>query len=195
MALARGVDELFRGIDGRHVRRADAVNEFRRQRAWPTADVEYALARTQARKIRHLGGQLHRVPAHEPVVGVSGNEEAHRSTLIAPELLEPLVADSEMVRDLVQHDAPDLPAQTLAIGTVESLERPAIDGDLVREYSGVAAPASCQRDALVEAEQRLTGRWLFLDNDCDIRDRLAKFGREGGQRVLDLPLEIDLVGP
>jgi hypothetical protein len=68
----------------------------------------------------------------------------------------------------VKHDAPDLPAQTLAVGALEALERPAVDRDLVRQDAGVPASALRQWDALVETEQRLAGRWLCLDDDRDI---------------------------
>ena len=53
--------------------------------------------------------------------------------LVAAEVEQALVADAEMVGDLVPHDVLDLVAQQNRIGTVEPLERPAVDLDLVRE--------------------------------------------------------------
>lgn len=99
-----------------------------------------------------------------------------------------------MVRDLMEHHPPDLTAQTLPIGAVQPLERPAVDRDLVRQDAGVAASPSRQRNALVEPEQRLPGRRLSFDDDRDIRDDVSKLGREGGQCVLYLPLEVNLPG-
>jgi hypothetical protein len=67
-----------------------------------------------------------------------------------------LVADPEVVRDLVQHDAPDHPPEQLRLLVVSPLERPAVARDLVGQ-SRVRARPGGQRHALVEAEQRL--RW------------------------------------
>src|SRR6266545_4821028 len=43
MALARGGDELLRRIDGRDLRRTDALHQHARERAGAAADVEHAL--------------------------------------------------------------------------------------------------------------------------------------------------------
>jgi hypothetical protein len=101
-------------------------------------------------------------------------------SLVAPDLLETLVADPEVVSNFVEHDSPDLAAQTLPIGAVEALEWPAVDRDLVRQGAGVPASPSCQRNALIEPEQRLAGRRLSFDDDRDIGDDLSKLAREGG---------------
>jgi hypothetical protein len=115
--------------------------------------------------------------------------------LVAAELLETLVADSEMVSHFVEDDAPDLALQTLPVGAVEALERPAVDRDLVRLDSAVSASPSRQRNALLQPELRLPGRRLFFDDDRDIGDDISKFARERGDRLLDLLLEVDLTGP
>jgi hypothetical protein len=52
--------------------------------------------------------------------------------LVATHLFEALVADPEMVGNLVEYDVPDLAAKRLRIGTVEALERASVDRDLVR---------------------------------------------------------------
>src|SRR2546430_2360808 len=111
---------------------------------------------------------------------------------VAPHLLETLVADAKVVSDLVKHDSPDLAAQTLPIGAVETLQRAAVDRDLVRQDAGIPASASRQRDALIEPEQRLARRRFSLDDDRDIGDDMSKVARKRGQRVLYLPLEVDL---
>jgi len=85
-----------------------------------------------------------------------------------------------VVSNLVEHNSPDLAAQTLPIGAVEALERSAVDRDLVRQGAGVPASPSCQRNALIEPEQRLAGRRLSFDDDRDIGDDVSKLAREGG---------------
>jgi len=115
-----------------------------------------------------------------------------RFDLVAAELLETLVADSEMVSDLVQHYPPDLAPQALPIGAVQALERPAVDRDLVRQDTAVTAAPSRQRNALIQPEQRLPGRRLPFDDDRDVRDDVSKVARKRGHCVLDLPLEVNL---
>jgi hypothetical protein len=78
------------------------------------------------------------------------------------------------MRDLVQHDVPDLPAQHLRVPAVEPLERPAVDRDLVRQRAAVAAPSSRERNALIEAKERLPPRRLVLDDDLDVGDAVAR---------------------
>src|SRR6266508_4169501 len=95
-----------------------------------------------------------------------------------------------MVRDLVHDDAPDLAAEPVRVAAVESLERAAVDADLVGEDAAVPAPAPRERDALVEAEQRLARRRLLLDDDLDVRHRLAQVGGKGVEGVLDELLEL-----
>ena len=54
-----------------------------------------------------------------------------RSTTLVPvDLDEPLVADAEVVGNLVKDDASDLPAQQLGIVAVEPPEWAAVDRDL-----------------------------------------------------------------
>ncbi len=56
---------------------------------------------------------------------VAGERE-HEHQLVAAELLETLVADSEVVSNFVEDDAPDLALQALPVEAVEALERPAV---------------------------------------------------------------------
>src|SRR6266566_1303729 len=110
---------------------------------------------------------------------------------VAIDLDQALVADPEVVGDLVQHDAPHLPAKHLLVLSVEALQRAAVDRDLVRERAGVEAAAPRQRDALVEAEQRLAARRFGLDDDLDVRhlrSQLRRQGVESVSRVLREPL-------
>ena len=77
------------------------------------------------------------------------------TTSVAIELDQPLVADPEVMRDLVEHDVPDLAAETIGVAGSESRDRPAEDADLVGKHSAVRAAPSRQRYAAVQAEQRL----------------------------------------
>jgi hypothetical protein len=54
-----------------------------------------------------------------------------------------------VVRHLVQDDMPDLPVQQLAVIAVQALQRPAVDGDLVRQRADVPAGAPGERNPLV----------------------------------------------
>jgi hypothetical protein len=95
-----------------------------------------------------------------------------------------------VVRDFVEHDVNDIAAQQLGIVSVEALERATVDRDLVRQRAGVIDPAPRERDALVEAEQRLPRRRLVLDDDLDVRDLFAQVVRQRVERVLDQALEV-----
>src|SRR3954447_23697674 len=88
MALARSCDEGLRRIDGRDVRRAYALHEFRGERAGTTADVEHSLSRADTGKVCELRRQEDRVPPHEAVIRISGHGEAHGDALprLAPGL-------------------------------------------------------------------------------------------------------------
>src|SRR5713226_2963490 len=115
---------------------------------------------------------------------------ALRGSSVAVDLDQTLVADAEVVRDLVQHDMPDLPAEQLSVVSVETFERAAVDRDLVRERAAVVAAPAGKRHTLVEAEQRLPRRRLVFDHDLDVRDPVAKLGWQRAERVLDQPLEV-----
>src|SRR5262245_30543763 len=53
-----------------------------------------------------------------------------------------LVADSEVMRDLVEDDASHLTAKQLRVLSAEPPERAAVDRDLVRQHSAVVTAAS-----------------------------------------------------
>src|SRR4051794_8327458 len=97
--------------------------------------------------------------------------------------------------DFVEHHASNLTAETLAIGAVETLQRPAVDRDLVRQNARVPASPTCQRNTLIEPKQRLAGRRLSFDHDRDIGDDVSKLARKDRQCVLYLPLEVGLTSP
>ena len=73
---------------------------------------------------------------------------------------------------------------------VEAFERAAVDRDLVRERSAVVAGPPRERDALVQAEQRLSRRRLVFQHDLDVGDPAAKLRRERIESVLDQLFEV-----
>jgi len=77
VARSRSGHERFRWVDGRHGRRTEPRDEPCHERPRSAADVERPLAVAHAGQIRHLRGQQDRVPAHESVVRLRGDIEAH----------------------------------------------------------------------------------------------------------------------
>ncbi len=79
---SRGHERLGR-VDCRHGGRPHAVDQLGDESAGAAADVEHALAGLGSREVREERCQVHGVPAHEPVVGVRGDCEAHAPNLLA----------------------------------------------------------------------------------------------------------------
>src|SRR5689334_10796520 len=79
---------------------------------------------------------------------------------VAVDLHEPFVRDAEVVGDLVQDDAPNLALEDRLVPAREALQRASEDRDLVRQRARVVAAARRQRHALVQPEQRMSGRRL-----------------------------------
>jgi hypothetical protein len=77
VALSNRSDEDLGGVDRRHRGGAQASNQLGRQRARPGADIENALTRCDCREVGEPRRERHRVPAHEPVVRVGPDGEAH----------------------------------------------------------------------------------------------------------------------
>jgi hypothetical protein len=115
---------------------------------------------------------------------------AGRGALVTVDLDEALVADAEVVGDLVEDDPPHLAAKPLRIAPVQTHERPAVDGDLVRQHPAVVTGAPGERDALIEAEQRSARRRLLLDHDLHVRHSRAEIRGQGIERLLSVPLEL-----
>ena len=89
-----------------------------------------------------------------------------------------------MVRNLVQDDPPDFAPQPCWISPVVTHEWAAVDGDLVRRYTGIAAAAPGQRETLIQAQERLPSWRLVLDHDRDVRDRSDQVFRQRRKRFL-----------
>ena len=75
--LFRGGDERLRRVDGRHRVSSQPRDQLGRERARPGTDVEHPLSGGDSRVVGQLRGEGHRVPAHETVVRVGGDDEAH----------------------------------------------------------------------------------------------------------------------
>src|SRR3954449_6069142 len=94
-----------------------------------------------------------------------------------PELVEAVLVEAEVVRELVEDGDPDLLLELGGIGKRLD-EREAEDADPVRERAGPVA-ALGQRHPLVEAEEVGIVRMLVLDRQLEVPDRLAQLGRQG----------------
>jgi len=70
-------DEGLRRIDGGHGIRSKAPDQLGGECAGTAADVEDALTNGDQREIGQLGRERRRIPAHESVVGIRPDSEAH----------------------------------------------------------------------------------------------------------------------
>src|SRR5205814_8185370 len=77
----------------------------------------------------------------------------------------------------------------LGIAAGHPLDRAAVNRDLVREDAGVVRAAPPQRDALVQAEEGLAGRWLVLDGHGHVGHLVADVRGQGVERIADQLLE------
>ena len=73
--------EGLRRIHGGHGGRTQSPHQFGRECAWAATDIEHSVAGRNCREVGKLGGERHRIPAHESVVGISPNSEGHRRNL------------------------------------------------------------------------------------------------------------------
>ena len=81
MALASCRDERLRGIHGCHGGRAKPSGELRRKCAGSAADIEHALTIDHVCQNRKPRGERNGVAAHEAVIRVGGDREAHAGNL------------------------------------------------------------------------------------------------------------------
>jgi hypothetical protein len=79
------------------------------------------------------------------------------SVSVAVDLEQALVADPEVMGDLVEDNPSYLAAKALRVVSVETQQRSAVDGDLVRQHPAVMAAAPRQRHTLIETEQSVAG--------------------------------------
>src|SRR5439155_13774652 len=94
------------------------------------------------------------------------------------ELVEPVLVDPEVVRELVEDGDPDLSLELLRIGE-RLLERKPVDRHLRRQV-GLA---------LEQAEEVGIVMVLVLHDHCDVLETRAKAPRERVERVPDVLLE------
>src|SRR4051794_15497831 len=112
-------------------------------------------------------------------------------TLGPAELVEPLVVDAEVMRDLVHHGHLHLPDDGVEVARTAADRQPG-DGDPVREDAAVRRRTRRQRHALIEAEQvRRTA--VVLDDDGDVAHQSPELGRDRVERRFDEPAEGVLV--
>src|SRR4051795_2557142 len=108
---------------------------------------------------------------------------SRRSPSVGPELLQPLVGDAEVVRDLVDDGVPHLLDDVLQVAGPTAQRQP-VDRDPVRQHSAVRRRPRGQRHALVEPEQ--VGRAAVVRNeDRDFAHHPAELGRDRVERLLD----------
>src|SRR5215210_2183896 len=103
------------------------------------------------------------------------------------QLVEPVLVDAEIVRQLVQDRDPDLPLELLRVVAELLDERPAEDRDLVRKV----------RVGLPQPEQVWILRVLLLDHDREVLEALRELGRQRVERppyVLLEPHQLGLSG-
>ena len=81
VALSSRGNEGLRGIDGRHVVRSQPPDQLGRECAGAAADIEHSLTRVHCSEIGESRGERRRVPAHESVVLIGPDGEAHRWNL------------------------------------------------------------------------------------------------------------------
>ncbi len=77
VALSSCCNERLRRIDGRNGGRSQPPDQLCRECAGAAADIENSLTSGDRREIGELGGKRHRIPAHESVVGIGADGEAH----------------------------------------------------------------------------------------------------------------------
>src|SRR5262249_28507896 len=100
-----------------------------------------------------------------------------------------LIADPEVVRDLVPHRSSDSGGQAHGIGSVEAYERAAVDRDPVRQRACVVSSPACERDTLVKAEQAFAGGRLVLDDDRNVGHPRTEIVGNFLERLLDQGFE------
>ncbi len=96
-----------------------------------------------------------RAAARARPISVSCCPGRRGSTSIAVELDQALVADPEVVSELVQDDTPDLDLESVTVRTGEPLDWAAVDADLVGKHPGVDAAPAGEGYAPVQPEQPL----------------------------------------
>src|SRR5215208_799306 len=117
-----------------------------------------------------------------------------------PQLLQALLVEAKIVRDLVYHGDPDLLLQGLC-GEIP-LQRTAEDRDLIRQKPVVSRASLRQRNTLikpVECLPRLPGHqrcrviWPVVHHDRHIVEKSRKFGRQPFERPLHQLVEIQVL--
>jgi len=78
IATPRGSDEGLGRVDRANSSHSDSLDELRRERTRPAADVHYPLPDSDPAQVGELGCELCRISADEPVVGFGRDVEPHQ---------------------------------------------------------------------------------------------------------------------
>ena len=114
--------------------------------------------------------------------------------LVEVQLVQPLVVDSGMVGQFVEHGLANLVGQLARVGKV-FFERQPKERDLVRQRGPVGAPGR-RRNALVQAvEDLVVLRGFVVDHDGHVLEQPLNFRWQSVQRGLNEPLETRVVPP
>jgi hypothetical protein len=118
---------------------------------------------------------------------------AARSAGLPAQFVEPVVIDAEEVADLVDDGPADLVGD-LIDGVAQRADRPAVDGDAVRQHHGVLAATVGEGNALVQPEQARRPV-VVLDHHGDVVQQppepLGQPVQRRGDHVLE-PLRLNL---
>ncbi len=135
------------------------------------------------------------LPGHTDIVGGFGR--VLRGLSAPADLMEALVAQAEVVADLVEDRLADLLAEPGG-GEPHAEVGLAVDGDLVRHGCEVVLATVGQHHALVEAEEiavlsDLVGARALLDDDMQVVDTIDNPLRELGEHLVDNLFKLDQV--
>src|SRR5215211_3843937 len=117
-----------------------------------------------------------------------------------PQLLQALLVEAEVVRNLVYHSDPDLFLQGLC-GEIP-LQRTAEDRDLIRQEPVVSRSSLRQRHTLIQpveclsrspGHQRRGVPWPIVDHDRHVVEKPRKLGRQPFERPLHQVVEIQVL--
>lgn len=119
----------------------------------------------------------------------SRSQVCWRAPLAQPKLIEPRIVNPEVMPQLVDHRLAYLLADLFII-PADGLDGLLVDADLVWEHEVVVLAAVRKRNAVIQPQQRTTGRKARyfavprggppFNDDLDILDALQQFARERG---------------
>ncbi len=110
---------------------------------------------------------------------MSSARRIQRSSSVGIEFPQPVIADPEVVRDLVSHGAGHLCADAILIVSGDRHDRGSVERDRVGQDVAVPMTALRERDPVIQAQEvPLIRRREILDEDLDVRHRVEDPGGE-----------------